>query len=161
MSPLDAPVSRSQHVAAPAQRVWELVSDLPSMGRYSPENTGGRWVRGDGPKVGAVFRGRNAQGWRRWGTRCTVAESEPGRVFAFDVSYLGLPVARWRFDVEADGASGSRLTETWTDRRGALLRRTAGVATGVTDRRSYTVTSIEQTLRGVRAAAEAPAAPDR
>lgn len=154
MSSPDAPVRRSEQVSAPAERVWELVSDLPGMGRFSPENTGGRWVRGNGPAVGAVFRGTNARGRRRWGTRCEVVVCEPGRAFAFDVSYAGLPVAQWRFDVEPDGA-GCRVTETWTDRRGAVLRLTGGAATGVADRRTWTATSIEQTLRAVKQAAEA------
>lgn len=153
MSSPDAVVSRSEHVAAPPERVWSLVSDLPGMGRFSPENTGGRWTRGDGTGVGSVFRGTNASGRRRWATRCEVVASEPGRVFAFDVSSVGLPVATWRFDVEpAEG--GCRLTETWTDRRGAFLRRAGALLTGVTDRRAFTGTSIEHTLREVRAAAE-------
>jgi hypothetical protein len=59
-------VRRSVEVAAPADQVWQLISDLPGMGRFSPENTGGRWTRGDGPVVGAVFRGTNARGRRRW-----------------------------------------------------------------------------------------------
>jgi len=149
----DASVRRSETVSAPAARVWQLVSDLPGMGRFSPENTGGRWVRGDGPAVGAVFRGRNAQGWRRWGTRCEVVVCEPGRAFAFEVSAAGLPVAGWRFDVEPDGA-GCRVTETWTDRRGAVVRLAGAVATGVRDRRVWTATSVEQTLRAVKQAAE-------
>ncbi|MFN2524390.1 MAG: SRPBCC family protein, partial [Mycobacteriales bacterium] len=53
-------VSRSTDVDAPADVVWGLVSDLPGMGRLSPENTGGRWSGGaTGPAVGARFRGAN------------------------------------------------------------------------------------------------------
>ena len=46
--------------------LYELVADLPSMGRISPENTGGKWVGGaTTPRVGARFRGTNQAGWRR------------------------------------------------------------------------------------------------
>ena len=43
-------------VAAAPGVVWALVSDLPRMGRFSPENLGGRWLRGaTGPAVGVEF----------------------------------------------------------------------------------------------------------
>lgn len=150
-------VSRSTVVHAPAERVWALVSDLPGMGRFSPENRGGRWARGaTGPSVGAVFRGRNASGWRRWGTRAEVVECEVGRSFAFDVSAGGLAVARWRYDVEPV-EQGCRLTETWTDRRGALMRLIGRAVSGVGDRRSFAAESIDHTLARVRTAAESSA----
>jgi len=150
-------VSRSTVVHAPPQQVWALVSDLPGMGRFSPENRGGSWARGaTGPAVGAVFRGRNASGRRRWATRAEVVVCEVGRSFAFDVSARGLAVARWRYDVEPV-EQGCRLTETWTDRRGALMRLIGRTVTGVGDRRSFAAESIEHTLERVRAAAESDA----
>jgi hypothetical protein len=149
----DGTVSRSVAVAAPADVVWGLVSDLPGMGRFSPEATGGSWSGGSGPAVGAVFRGRNAQGWRRWSTSSRVVACEPGRAFAFDVSSVGLAVARWRYDVEPAG-DGCRLTETWTDRRGAVMRRLGTLVSGVGDRRQFAARSIEKTLQRVKAAAE-------
>jgi hypothetical protein len=115
------PVSRTVAVAAPARPVWELVSDLPRMGEFSPENVGGRWIGGaTGPAVGVRFAGRNGSGLRRWGTTCTVTRCEPGPVFAFTVSSIGLPVAEWAYEVVDDG-DGCRLTESWYDRRGSLI----------------------------------------
>lgn len=148
-------VSRSTTVAAPPQAVWELVSDLPGMGAFSPESTGGSWVGGaTGPAVGASFRGRNAAGRRRWSTRSTVVRSEPGRAFAFDVSAGGLPVAQWAYELEPT-ADGCRLTETWTDRRGRLMTVLGRLTTGVADRAGFTALSIEQTLDRVKQRAEA------
>jgi hypothetical protein len=147
-------VRRSVDVTAPPEVVWGLVSDLPGMGRFSPEATGGAWTGGHtGPAVGAVFAGRNARGRRSWRTRSRVVACEPGRVFAFEVSSAGLPVAEWRYDVEPTDA-GCRVTESWTDRRGALIRVVGGLATGVRDRRAYAATSMEQTLDRVKTAAE-------
>lgn len=146
-------VRRTVDVAAPPDVVWGLVSDLPGMGAFSPENRGGRWVSGDGPAAGAVFVGTNGTGRRRWSTRCTVVRSDPGRAFAFDVSGGGLAVARWSYELEPTDA-GCRLTETWQDRRGALLRRTGGLLTGVGDRAAFTASSIEHTLQAVKDAAE-------
>ena len=151
---MTSPISRFVHVSAPAERVWELVSDLPGMGAYSPENTGGSWQKGGtGPTVGAVFRGSNAQGRRRWSTRSTVVRCIPGREFAFDVSAAGLPVAQWSYDVEPT-EQGCRVTETWHDRRGKLISTAGALMTGVPDREGFTATSIEQTLARVKERAE-------
>ncbi len=144
-------------IAAPPARVWALVSDLPGMGRFSAENTGGVWQRGGGPVAGAVFRGTNAQGRRRWSTTCTVVRAEPGTEFAFEVRAGGLPVARWSYAL-APTASGCTLTETWEDRRGWLLTRLGGLATGVQDRTAFTSKSIDHTLAAVKVAAEGGAA---
>lgn len=147
-------ITRSTEVAAAPGRVWELVSDLPAMGEYSPENRGGSWAAGaTGPALGAVFRGRNRSGRRSWSTRSEVVRCEPGRAFAFAVSALGLPVAQWSYELaEVDG--GCRLTETWTDRRSPLMVRIGRLASGVTDREGFTALSIEQTLARVKERAE-------
>ncbi len=146
-------ISRSTTVAAPAERVWALVSDLPKMGDYSPEAVGGAWVRGDGPAVGSVFRGRNGRGLRRWSTRSTVVRCTPGRDFAFEVSAAGMVAAEWSYEVAPDG-DGCTLTETWTDRRSGLMTALGKVVTGVADRSTFTTSSIEQTLQRVKERAE-------
>ena len=147
-------VSRSTTIAAPPDRVWSLVSDLPGMGAFSPENVGGAWRGGaTGPVLGAVFRGHNRNGLRRWSTTCTVTRCEPGTSFAFSVRSVGLPVAEWSYDLRPDGP-GCRLTETWTDRRGALIRLLGTTATGVCDRAAFTAQSIERTLERVKEHAE-------
>ena len=151
---MTASVSRSVEIAAPAERVFALVSDLPAMGSFSPESTGGRWSGGvRGPAVGAVFRGTNAQGARRWSTRSQVVRCEPGRAFAFDVSSVRLPVATWAYELEPV-AGGCRVTETWTDRRGRLVSAAGRLMTGVQDREAFTASSIETTLVRVKATAE-------
>ena len=149
-------VSRSVRVEAPAQQVWELVSDLPQMGRFSPEATGGRWTRGGGPVAGAVFTGTNRTGARRWSTKAKVVQAAPGKAFAFEVSALGLPGALWSYEIETT-PSGCRVTESWQDRRGTVLRTLGGLVTGRPDREGFTGESIEQTLAAVKAHAEARA----
>jgi hypothetical protein len=149
-----ATVSRSTVIGAPAERVWALVSDLPGMGAFSQENRGGAWAGGaTGPATGAVFRGRNGRGPRRWSTRSTVTRCEPGRAFAFAVSYAGLPVADWSYDLEPT-PEGCRLTETWVDRRGRAMTSLGLLASGVSDRTAFTERSIEQTLAKVKERAE-------
>lgn len=157
-SPSSSPtVSRTVAVAAPAERVWRLVSDLPGMGALSPESTGGVWASGAaGPELGAVFRGTNAQGSRRWSTKSTVVRCEPGAAFAFDVASGGLAVARWSYELRPT-ADGCEVTETWTDRRGWLVSVLGRLITGVQDREAFTATSIETTLARVKERAESGA----
>ncbi len=147
-------VSRSVDIAAPADRVWEIVSDLPGMGSLSPESTGGVWADGAGPALDAVFRGTNAQGSRTWSTRSRVVRCEPGREFAFEVSSVGLPVAQWSYELAATPDGGCRVTETWQDRRGRLVGLAGRLMTGVQDREAFTANSIETTLARVKAKAE-------
>ena len=154
-TPAPRELSRTVRIEAPPERVFDLVSDLPGMGRFSPENAGGRWQRGaTGPAVGAVFRGTNRRGLHRWSTTCTVTRCEQGRAFAFAVtSVAGLPVAEWAYEI-APEADGCTLTETWTDRRGALITAAGRLVSGVSDRSAFTVESIERTLAAVKLAAE-------
>ena len=144
----------NEEIAAPAQRVYDMVADLTRMGEWSPENTGGRWLRGaTGPAVGARFRGTNRAGWRFWATTVTVREAEPGRRFAFDVDVAGIPVSNWGYEFsEASGAT--RVTETWTDRRPGWMRTASIPVTGVRDRAEHNRRNMQETLRRLKAAAE-------
>jgi hypothetical protein len=148
-------VFRSIEINAAPAVVWDWVSDLPRMGELSPENTGGTWLGGaTGPAVGARFRGANRRGWRRWSTAVVVVECEPTRRFAFEVSSVGLSVARWSYDIEPQAGDGCTVTETWQDRRGPLMDAIGRLATGVGDRAAYTAGSIEQTLAALKQRAE-------
>ena len=61
------PTAVTRDIAAPSEKVWALVTDLPRMGEWSPENAGGEWVQGaTGPALGSVFQGKNKNGIRRW-----------------------------------------------------------------------------------------------
>ena len=69
------------HMAAPPDEIWELVSDVTKIGRYSPETFEAEWLDGaTGPAVGAKFRGhvkRNGKGPIYW-TTCTVHRLRAG-----------------------------------------------------------------------------------
>jgi hypothetical protein len=148
-------ISRTVQIEAPAQRVWDLVSDLPKMGELSPENRGGRWISpATGPAVGAAFKGANRAGRRRWSTKVVVTRCESGKEFFFTVTSGGLKVAEWGYTIEPDGLSCS-VTESWQDQRGGFMTVLGCVATGVGDRTGYTQTSIDQTLAALKKAAEA------
>ena len=68
------------HIDATPAEVWDLVSDVTKIGRYSPETFEAEWTDGStGPEVGATFRGhvkRNEKGPVYWAP-CFVTESVP------------------------------------------------------------------------------------
>ena len=149
-----ADVEVTETIAAAPERVYALVSDLPRMGEWSPENTGGSWRKGaTGAAVGAKFRGTNRSGWRFWSTMVTVTGAEPGRRFAFDVDYAGVAISTWEFDLAADG-DGCSVTERWTDRRPRWMRIGSIPIMGVRDRAAHNRANMQETLRRLKAGAE-------
>lgn len=113
------------HMNASPDTVWSAISDVTQIGRFSPETFEAEWLDGaTGPARGARFRGhvkRNEKGPIYW-TTCTVAECEPGRVFAFAVRSrpFGLPIAprdtvqlTWRYKLTPGADGGTDVTESF------------------------------------------------
>jgi uncharacterized protein YndB with AHSA1/START domain len=148
--------SASVEIAAPAEAVWALVSDLTRMGEWSPETERVEWTGGaTGPSVGATFKGHNRNAGRRWSTTCTITMADPPRELAWDVKAVGfLPVATWRYEIEPIDDMSCRVTESTTDKRNGLFKKVTALATGVHDRGAHNVANIEQTLARIKAAAE-------
>jgi hypothetical protein len=147
--------SAQVQIAAPPERVYELVTDLPGMGRLSEENLGGRWLSGsDSAAVGARFRGHNRRGPLHWWTTVTVTDADPGRRFGFDVHSLGLPIAHWEYAIEPT-SEGCRVTESTWDRRPGWFKPIGGFATASMNRAAINQHNIERTLSLLKNAAEA------
>src|SRR3984957_8030602 len=112
------------HMEAPAEQIWDLVSDVTKIGRYSPETFEAEWLEGaTGPVVGAKFRGhvkRNGIGPVYW-TTCTVRECVPGRAFTFGVGPSDKPLSIWGYHLEPNG-DGTDVTESFDLTPTALLR---------------------------------------
>lgn len=104
------------HIDAPAQKVWELVSDITKMGEYSPEVFEAEWLEGaTGPEVGAMYRGhvkRNEKGPTYW-TKCRVTASVPGEVFEFAVVMGDRELNTWRYVFEPAAEGGTNVTESF------------------------------------------------
>ena len=145
----------STTIAADPVKVYNLVTDLPRMGEWSPENTGGSWVDGaNGPSVGARFRGHNKRGVLRWSTTVEVTDATPGKRFAFEVTYGPLKISTWEYTFEPDG-TGCRVTESWTERRPTWMKIASMPVMAVPDRAKHNQRNMEATLAALKVAAEA------
>ena len=94
------------------ERIYDLVSDLPRMGEWSPECERVEWTAAaTSAAVGARFVGHNRGGPFRlmhWSRRGRVLAADPGREFAFVTEEGGRESTVWRYRFEAvDAAPGS------------------------------------------------------
>jgi uncharacterized protein YndB with AHSA1/START domain len=151
-----ATVGVARTMDAPAEKVWSMISDITRMGEWSPEATGGSWLKGaTGPAVGAKFRGTNRKGIRWWWTTCTVTEADPAKAFAFKVDFGPLSVAEWSYRFEPTTDGGCTVTETWRDRRLPAASTVTNLFLGVKDRAVHNKANMEKTLDRLATAAEA------
>ena len=149
-------VSVTTEIMAPAEHVWAMVADVTRMGEWSPENVGATWLRGaTGPKPGASFRGRNRHGKKTWTSVGTIVDAEPGSLLTFRVAVPGFKVAEWRYAFETT-ATGCRVTETWIDQRGRIVKTLGKQVSGVGDRAAHNRITMERTLARLKSAAEVP-----
>ena len=145
------------HMAASPEKVWDLVSDVTKIGRYSPETFEAEWLDGaTGPAVGVRFRGhvkRNGRGPTYW-TTCSVTECEPGKSFFFGVGAPGKAMSVWGYSLVASNG-GTDVTESFrlTPNLGLRLYWALfGWTRGKTNRNG-----MQRTLERIKAEVEAPA----
>lgn len=142
-------------VAAGADAVYALVSDVTRTGEWSPVCRACWWDDGAGPHVGAWFTGRNETPGRTWETRSQVVQADLGREFGWEVDDAW---ARWGFTLEPlDG--GTRLTEYWAflpkGRDGFREIYGDDADTQIADRTEAAHRGIPETLAAIKRIAEA------
>jgi len=146
-------VSVARVIEAPADIVYDLLSDVTAMGQYSTENTGAVWLGGaTGAAVGARFKGTNAIGSTRWSTKPTVIAADRGHRFEFVVP--GRSGATWTYTFDPV-QGGTKVTESMRqDRPSPLPIRFLQRRAGVTDRAEHLRTAMTTTLQRVALFAE-------
>lgn len=149
------PVSVTREIAASPQKVWALIVDLPRMGEWSPENTGGTWVKGaTGPAVGAAFKGRNTNGRKSWSTSVEVNACDAPVKFSFGLMVMGKNWCDWVYEI-VETPVGCSVTHSWVDHRGAFGSGLGKFISGVADRATHNRANMEITLQNLAIAAEA------
>ncbi len=149
--------TESIRIAAPRERVWELVTAMERYGEWSSENTGGRWRKGsDGQagsgQVGDQFVGVNQRDGAEWKAPVEVVERDEARAYGFVTGGTEMNLALWRYRLDDDG-EGTLLTEEWTMRNTAFFLDMGG-EDEVARRAANAKESIGATLRGMKATAE-------
>lgn len=145
--------TESIEIAAAPQAVYDTVRQLERMGEWSPENTGGQWLEGDGSSVGDVFEGDNKIGKREWSVACVVNKADAGSAFGFYTGPAEAPYVQWTYTVEAAG-EGTKLTEHWDvlclppTLAEAPAEQLAGRTAMVQEGMKSTLTNLKATLEG-------------
>lgn len=133
-------ISTSRVVAAPPEAIYDVISDLSSVGERSPECHGARWLQ-----PGKRFIGHNKIGsLYRWSTLCTVTEANPGKRFAFHVAWPSR--STWSYELTpVDG--GTQVTETMTKQQPQYAPvRWIQSMVGVDDRGAHLRAGMRDTL---------------
>jgi uncharacterized protein YndB with AHSA1/START domain len=141
-------------MAAPPERVWDLIADVRNIGKFSPETFEAEWLDGaTGPALGARFRGhvrRNEIGPVYW-TTCRVTACEPGREFGFEVLVGDRAVNNWHYRLSpADG--GTDVTESFRLNQSRLMAVYSVL--GGQLRRRRNLRDMRKTLERIKAVAE-------
>ena len=145
-------VSVSCEVAASPEVVWAMVTDLPRMGEWSPENQGGEWGKGaTGPAVGARIKGRNKNAKKSWSTSVVVNACEEPTKFSFGLMVFGKNWCDWVYEIQPT-PQGSLVTHSWVDHRSAFASKLGKVVSGVEDRAAHNKGNMEATLQKLAAA---------
>jgi nitroreductase len=155
-------------IDARPERVWPFVTDIALPARLGTELVGAAWLDGGAPAVGARFEGRNRiEGAAEWTTTCHVVEHEPPRRFAWHVSDVDRPGARWSFELEPLGFGGrqTRLRQQVVLGPGEsgtsamIAARPDLEARTLRRRREQLIGNMQRTVDGIKALAEDTDAP--
>jgi len=141
----------SIEIAAPAESIYDLVSDLARMGEWSPENRGGEWLDGGTGNIGDRFEGHNKIGEREWSVVAQVTAAERGREFQFVTGDPAEPFVRWTYRLA--GSSPTTVTEVWDVEQlpPTLAKLTPEQLAG---RAAAVRQAMAETLAGIKATAE-------
>ncbi|WP_433272989.1 nitroreductase family protein [Pseudonocardia xinjiangensis] len=166
-------VSLDLDVQAPAERVWELVTDITLPSRFTSEATGATWDEDQQLGPGARFHGSNAtrdaghpaidrlaEDGLSWTTSCQVERCEPPHEFGYLVGDRDSPSARWAFRLHPMLGGGTRVTHSMlvgpgTSATSAVAQQNPEQAEAIwTGRFRVIRANIAATLAGVKALAE-------
>ena len=142
-------------VVAPAEALYDMVSDITRTGEWSPVCTSCWWdEEAQAGQVGAWFTGHNELPHRTWETRSEVVVAERGREFAWVV---GGSFVRWGFTLVPAGLV-TTLTESWEFLPGgiAMFEEKFGDEANaqITDRTQQALVGIPKTLAAIKRIAE-------
>jgi uncharacterized protein YndB with AHSA1/START domain len=141
-------------IAAPPERVWQLLTDFDRMPEWSPELVKMVPLKPGGLRLGQWYLGINKRKAAIWPTRSVVAQLEPGRVVAWDTRSSG---ARWIWELEPAGDGSTRVVHRRPvpGKITALSKVYAPLALGGNESHADELEAgMQQTVNRLKAAAE-------
>jgi uncharacterized protein YndB with AHSA1/START domain len=104
--------TRQITIAADPDTVYDLISDVTNISRWSPTADSVYYDEGHEPTAGAWFSGMNHRNGKSWPSRSQVERANRPEVFSFVVGGLHDGIVRWRwtFSPERDGTTVASLT---------------------------------------------------
>ena len=148
-----APIEASIEIAAPPAQVWELVSDLSNMSRWSPQ-VFKTFVRGGETRQGAKMININRKGLLVWPTQAMVTTFEPGQKIAFRIRENW---TTWSFTLGPTADGGTRIVQRREAPEGisdVSVRLTKAVLGGVDEFTADLLEGMNQTLGRIKDEAE-------
>ncbi len=141
-------------IEADAALLYDMVSDLPRTGEWSPECEAVEWEgMVEVPTAGVTFVGHNAVGPGRrirYSRHGRVLVAEPGKEFAFITDEGGRESTLWTYRFQAE-SGGTRVTESYEVRWIPVWARIIDVPL---NRHKELVENMRTTLQRLKAAAE-------
>ena len=152
---IEKSIERSTTIDAPVEAVWQLVSDLTNMGRWSPQCRYTH-VFGGETKQGAKAININHRGWLHWPTQSKVVRYVENTEIAFKIKENQ---TTWYYRLEKAG-EGTKLTAGRDAERGTLKLSAMLVDKVLGGQEDFTAElkqGLEQTLAKIKAEAEGKA----
>jgi len=149
-----APLEASIDIAASPAEVWNLVSDLRNMSRWSPQCRK-TIVRGGVMAEGTKVINLNRRGLLFWPTQAMVTEFVPEQKIAFRIKENWTV---WSFELTATPAGGTRVVQRREAPKGisdVSVGLTKAVLGGVEGFTSELEQGMNQTLQKIKRDAEA------
>jgi uncharacterized protein YndB with AHSA1/START domain len=137
------------HINAPAEVLFDMITDVARMGEWSPECVGAEVPTALPIAPGVTFTGKNSRGGQEWSTVCTVIAAEHPTSFAF---VAGDPetATTWTYELRALSDQATEVTESFDS---AALRNPE-LATQLTGRHEQLLSDIATTLDTLKNVAE-------
>jgi len=153
----------SRTLAAPADVIYAVISDVTRTPELSPEVVSCVWVTDDGPTVGARFRAKNKT--RRgpsWSNTPEVITADAGREFAFVRRERMFGELVWRFQLEqVDTGTTVRESYEVTKPVPLITRLAMRLFYGAKDRPADLRDGMDRTLARLAAVTESRPASSR
>ncbi len=152
-----APIEAETEIQAPPAVVWEVLSDLSAMPRWSPQVLK-TFVRGGRTRAGAKMVNLNRRGLLVWPTQSMVTEYVPEQRLAFRIKDNWTV---WSFTLTPTATGGTRLVQRREAPRGISdisVKLTDALLGGVEDFTEELRAGMQRTLARIKDDVEQAAA---